>query len=123
MHLKISTSESTNFGLKIKKDELGRETIIGYDKSTKQIYIDTTNSGNTNVKGIFGGYLELIDGQTLDLEVYVDGATIECYINGYKTISAMVYNTATKMEFYADDKVMIDLLEINYMQSIKEGLK
>lgn len=123
VHLKISTSESTNFGLKIKKDELGRETIIGYDKSTKQIYIDTTNSGNTNVKGIFGGYLELIDDQTLDLEVYIDGAAIECYINGYKTISAMVYNTSTKMEVFADNKVMIDSLRVNYMQSIKEGLK
>jgi sucrose-6-phosphate hydrolase SacC (GH32 family) len=119
LHVKMSSDSASNFGIILKKDNLGNETKLNYNFEEKNISINTLNSGNKYVKGIFGGYMELINDETLDLEIFIDNATIECYINGTKVISAMVYNLSSMMEIYSDGNIMIDQLEVRKMNNIR----
>lgn len=118
LHVQLTNENSQNFGLTLKEDQLGRKTVLNYNAIDQFISIDTTNSGNSVVKGIFGGGISLLPGEVLDLEIFIDGAMIEIYINGYQTLTAMVYNNASEMSLFADGQIMVDVLQVIKMKTI-----
>ncbi len=118
LHLQIANGDANNLGIVLKKDQFGQETILHYDVINQYISIDTTNSGNTVVKGVFGGQMMLLPEDVLDLEIFIDGAMIEVYINGYRTLTAMVYNNASQMMVFADGQIMINRLLVQTMKTI-----
>lgn len=70
-----------NFGLKLQTGS-GQQTLVGYDNTTGEVYIDRTNSGNVNFSTDFPGVqrapLAAINGK-VTLKVLVDWSSIEVF--------------------------------------------
>ncbi len=74
----------------------GDETVIGYDATTSQIYIDRTKSGAAaaSMNGFYGvqsAPLALVDGR-LTLRVLVDNSIVEVFAeDGERVLTDLVY--------------------------------
>lgn len=101
------------FGLKVfqSRDSTGHvleETSIGYDPVKEVLYIDRTQSGNTDFHPRFSGRseapLKLQDGK-LTLHVFIDKSLIEVYANrGIVTMSEQVFPNLNqgRVELFAE---------------------
>lgn len=82
-------------GLFVKYDAAGAEAVkILYNTENSQFQIDASKSSlDMRNNGAGGGTVEL-DGEEIQLTVFVDRAMVEAYLNGKNQVTAFGYNTS-----------------------------
>ena len=121
LHLSLALSDfhSGTFTVRLKLTEDGKNYAdLTLDADKGYVSINTRNvGGNQRTRGTFGGDLAIDGNFTVD--IYIDHAMIEVYLNGYKTITAMAYNTGTGISFlYAGDSTVKADYDLWFMKSI-----
>jgi fructan beta-fructosidase len=80
----FTSGTASNFGIRLITSP-NEETVIGYDRVKKEVYLDRTRSGNVSFHKDFPSIerapAELKEGK-LRLQIFVDHSIIEVYING-----------------------------------------
>ena len=98
----IAMGDARQAGLCVRAAANGSEqTLIGYDRDSKQFFCDTTASstdpstesvsGPRRNRGVESGQLILAMDEPLKLRVYVDASVIESFANGRVSLSDRVY--------------------------------
>ena len=90
----IDAKTARNFGIMVRKGS-DEQTIIGYDLSDKELYVDRTHSGEVgfskNFPGVQTAPLELHNG-LLKLHILVDRCSVEVFANqGKRVITDDIY--------------------------------
>ncbi|MFX0561189.1 glycoside hydrolase family 32 protein [Tepidibacillus infernus] len=114
---------ATEFGFKVCKSD-GEETIIGYNKENKKMFVDRTNSGEANFHEAFVGKHESNLGpqnNKITLHVFVDRSSVEVFGNdGDLVITDLIFpnEESKQMELYAKDgNVKLNSLELYILKS------
>ncbi|MFF7262013.1 GH32 C-terminal domain-containing protein [Streptomyces sp. NPDC008159] len=78
----FSVKDAARFGLKVRTGAGGEETVIGYDTTTQELYVDRTRSGAVDFGGTFPGIqtapLKAVNGK-IKLRVLVDWSSVEVF--------------------------------------------
>lgn len=119
MHLNIKNQNANKFKLRL-KDTGVNYSVFEYDFTNNYASINTENTGRNNrVKGVFGDYVFGAKKDVLDLEIFIDKGVVEIYINGYNTITAMIYDISPKMKIEVDGVININEVDVRKMNSIR----
>ncbi len=99
---------ATKSGITVLGDEKS-STVIGYDSTTKKMFVDRTNSGNTAFHKAFASIedapLTLDKDGNVTMRIYLDHSSVEVFAqNGLRTITDQVFPNAgaDKMELFAE---------------------
>ncbi|MFF7771487.1 GH32 C-terminal domain-containing protein [Streptomyces massasporeus] len=78
----FSLEDAERFGLKVRTGAGGEETVIGYDTTTQEMYVDRTRSGAVDFNSTFPGVqtapLKAKNGK-VKLRILVDWSSVEVY--------------------------------------------
>ncbi|MGP3921001.1 GH32 C-terminal domain-containing protein [Nonomuraea sp. 10N515B] len=78
----FSLKDAERFGLKVRTGANGEETVIGYDTTTQELYVDRTRSGAVNFNSTFPGVqtapLTAENGK-VKLRILVDWSSVEVF--------------------------------------------
>ncbi|WP_037681727.1 glycoside hydrolase family 32 protein [Streptomyces griseus] len=78
----FSLKDAERFGLKVRTGAGGEETVIGYDTTTQELYVDRTHSGTVDFNSTFPGIqtapLKAANGK-IKLRVLVDWSSVEVF--------------------------------------------
>ncbi|MET7655123.1 GH32 C-terminal domain-containing protein [Streptomyces sp. NPDC005486] len=78
----FSLKDAERFGLKVRTGTAGEETVIGYDTTTQELYVDRTHSGavdfNSTFPGIQTAPLKAANGE-IKLRILVDWSSVEVF--------------------------------------------
>lgn len=78
----FSLKNAERFGLKVRTGAGGEETVIGYDTTTHELYVDRTHSGDVDFNSSFPGIqvapLQPKDGK-VKLRILVDWSSVEVF--------------------------------------------
>jgi levanase len=78
----FSLKDADRFGLKVRTGANGEETVIGYDTTTQELYVDRTHSGavdfNSTFPGIQTAPLKAKNGK-VKLRILVDWSSVEVF--------------------------------------------
>ncbi|MEY9994965.1 fructan beta-fructosidase [Streptomyces sp. V4I8] len=78
----FSLKDAERFGLKVRTGAGGEETVIGYDPTTQELYVDRTRSGAVDFNSTFPGVqtapLKAKDGK-VKLRILVDWSSVEVF--------------------------------------------
>ncbi|NGO74338.1 glycoside hydrolase family 32 protein [Streptomyces sp. YC504] len=78
----FSLKDADRFGLKVRTGAGGEETVIGYDATTQELYVDRTRSGAVDFSDSFPGVqrapLKAKDGK-VKLRILVDWSSVEVF--------------------------------------------
>ncbi|MGQ4363367.1 GH32 C-terminal domain-containing protein [Streptomyces sp. SAS_272] len=78
----FSLKDAERFGLKVRTGAAGEETVIGYDTTTQELYVDRTHSGavdfNSTFPGIQTAPLKATNGK-IKLRILVDWSSVEVF--------------------------------------------
>jgi beta-fructofuranosidase len=88
--------DATDVGLKVRCSPDNAEvTLIVYDFVGKRLLMDRSRSSLSPdvTTDDAGGRLELEDGETLQLRVFLDGSVVELYANGHACLTTRIYPT------------------------------
>lgn len=95
------------------------KTVIGYNGSASEVFIDRTQSGVTDFHPDFPGrHTAMIPEQegTLELRIFVDQASVEVFAGGGQAVlTDLIYPAPASTGltvFAADDRMIIDSLEV-----------
>jgi beta-fructofuranosidase len=103
----LMACEASEFGIKLRVSEDGKEeTLIFYDRLKKQVVFDRTKSDNTENSGISAAPVEIREGETLKLHIFLDRSSVEVFINqGHSVISNRIYSSQDSqgVELFAKD--------------------
>ncbi|WP_406110520.1 GH32 C-terminal domain-containing protein [Streptomyces sp. NBC_01003] len=81
----FSLKDADHFGLKVRTGAGGEETVIGYDTTTQELYVDRTHSGAVDFSDAFPGVqrapLKAKNGK-VKLRVLVDWSSVEVFGGG-----------------------------------------
>jgi len=83
MVIELTPGKADNIGLKVRKGETD-ETVIGYDSESGSVYVDRTNSGESDFYDEFAKRNDVpvsLDNNTLKLHIYVDWSSVEVFVN------------------------------------------
>ncbi|WP_030895894.1 glycoside hydrolase family 32 protein, partial [Streptomyces sp. NRRL S-474] len=91
----FSLKDADRFGLKVRTGAGGEETVIGYDTTTQELYVDRTRSGagdfNSTFPGVQTAPLKPQNGK-LKLRVLVDWSSVEVFGgNGEAVITDQIF--------------------------------
>jgi hypothetical protein len=117
----FSPRDAERFGLKVLSGP-GQETVIGYDTTTGELYVDRTRSGRTDFSPDFPAVqrapLAAVNGK-VTLRALVDWSSVEVFgCEGQAVITSQVFpdRTSDGVEVFAEGgKVRIDRLTIHDM--------
>jgi sucrose-6-phosphate hydrolase SacC (GH32 family) len=121
----LSWSDARHLGITVRKTPSGSEqTVIGYDRTAGELYVDRTRSGTvsslfTNL-GVQRGPLPSAPGERVVLDIFVDKSMIEIYANGHKSITTRAYPGASNaglVELFADGGATVHSLKVWQMAS------
>ncbi len=81
----LSKTTASEFGFEISNSK-NEKVIFGYDKTTKQVFIDRTNAGKSDFSTKFAKkhYAPMTDGKELIIKALIDNSSIEVFVNGGK---------------------------------------
>jgi fructan beta-fructosidase len=101
--LSASTASELGFILSNTKNE---KVIFGYDKATKQVFIDRTNAGKFDFSSKFAKkhFAPIIVGKKLIIKALVDNSSIEIFVNGGKIALTDLFfpnEDYTRLELYS----------------------
>ncbi|MEU5282256.1 GH32 C-terminal domain-containing protein [Streptomyces asoensis] len=78
----FSLKDAERFGLKVRTGTAGEETVIGYDSTAQELYVDRTRSGAVDFDGTFPGVqsapLRAVNGK-IKLRILVDRSSVEVF--------------------------------------------
>ncbi|MFM9589381.1 GH32 C-terminal domain-containing protein [Streptomyces scabiei] len=78
----FSPRDAERFGLKVRTGTAGEETVIGYDTTTQELYVDRTRSGTVDFNGTFPGVqsapMKAANGR-IKLRILVDWSSVEVF--------------------------------------------
>ncbi len=105
--LHLENKNAGQAGIKVFKGD-DEETLIGYDYTSKKLFIDRTRSGNVSFNKTFPSREEApleIKNNQLDLTIFLDQSIIEVFAeNGIRVMTERVFPTNKKqgMEMFAE---------------------
>ncbi|MET7370444.1 GH32 C-terminal domain-containing protein [Streptomyces sp. NPDC005566] len=78
----FSLKDAERFGIKVRTGANGEETVIGYDTTTQELYVDRTRSGTVDFSDTFSGVqrapLHAVNGK-VKLRIVVDWSSVEVF--------------------------------------------
>nr|AGZ94060.1 levanase [Streptomyces sp. MMG1612] len=91
----FSLEDADRFGLKVRTGANGEETVIGYDTTTQELYVDRTRSGAVDFNSTFPGVqtapLKAENGK-IKLRILVDWSSVEVFGgNGEAAITDQIF--------------------------------
>ncbi|MGC0334463.1 fructan beta-fructosidase [Streptomyces sp. SAI-170] len=91
----FSLKDAERFGLKVRTGAGGEQTVIGYDATTRELYVDRTRSGAVDFHSTFPGVqrapLQPKDGK-VKLRILVDRSSVEVFGgNGEAVITDQIF--------------------------------
>lgn len=90
---RISMSGADRAGFSVRcSGETGEHTDIYYDRTTGKLVFNATESGCDGWKAKEEAPFSLADGETLDLDIFVDKSVVEVYANERQAIVRRVYS-------------------------------
>ena len=121
----IENMGAEEFGIKIGVGN-GQQTIVGYNVSDEEIYVDRRKSGLVNFSDLFPqvnkGFLKNRN-NTLKLHLFVDNSSIEVFANdGEAAITSKIYpdTSSTGIEFFSSKgTVKIKSIKLWELESIE----
>ena len=95
----FSLKDAERFGLKVRTGAGGEETVIGYDTTTQELYVDRTRSGvgdfNSTFPGVQTAPLKPKNGK-VKLRILVDWSSVEVFGDrGQSVITDQIFPSAT----------------------------
>jgi sucrose-6-phosphate hydrolase SacC (GH32 family) len=105
------------YGLKLYATPDGEEeTLLLYDAGRSTFLVDRSKSSldPTAERGLVGGTLEL-EGQALQLRIYLDHSMLEAYANGLKSLTTRVYPSrpdALGLQIWADSRINVESMQV-----------
>ncbi|GAA3794593.1 GH32 C-terminal domain-containing protein [Streptomyces phyllanthi] len=104
----FSLKDAERFGLKVRTGAGGEETVIGYDTTTQELYVDRTRSGAVDFNSTFPGVqtapLKARNGK-VKLRILVDWSSVEVFGgNGEAVITDQIFPdpSSTGVEVFAE---------------------
>ena len=104
----FSLKDADRFGLKVRTGTDGEETVIGYDTTTQELYVDRTRSGvgdfNSTFPGVQTAPLKPKNGK-VKLRILVDWSSVEVFGgNGEAVITDQIFPdpSSTGVEVFAE---------------------
>ncbi|NEC86213.1 GH32 C-terminal domain-containing protein [Streptomyces sp. SID12501] len=104
----FSLKDAERFGLKVRTGAGGEETVIGYDTTTQELYVDRTRSGTGDFNSTFPGVqtapLKAKNGM-VKLRILVDWSSVEVFGgNGEAVITDQIFPdpSSTGVEVFAE---------------------
>ncbi len=104
----FSLKDADRFGLKVRTGAGGEETVIGYDATTQELYVDRTHSGAGDFSSTFPGVrtapLKAKNGK-VKLRILVDSSSVEVFGgNGEAVITDQIFPdpSSTGVEVFAE---------------------
>jgi len=119
---------ATQFGIRLRKSAQ-EATTLGVDVSSETIYLDRTNSGQTDFHPSFSikhcAPLSLQESKKLLLRVLIDHSSVEVFINGGQIVfTDLIFPSDNSHElelFSSDGSVTVISLQINKLNSVWES--
>ncbi|MDX3225851.1 GH32 C-terminal domain-containing protein [Streptomyces sp. ME19-01-6] len=115
----FSLKDAERFGLKVRTGAGGEETVIGYDTTTQELYVDRTHSGTGDFNSTFPGVqtapLKPKNGK-VKLRILVDWSSVEVFGgNGEAVITDQIFPdpSSTGVEVFAEGGTAT----LNHMQA------
>ncbi|MCT9084433.1 GH32 C-terminal domain-containing protein [Streptomyces fulvoviolaceus] len=115
----FSLKDADRFGLKVRTGAGGEETVIGYDATTQELYVDRTHSGavefNSTFPGVQTAPLKPKNGK-VKLRILVDWSSVEVFGgNGEAVITDQIFPdpSSTGVEVFAEGGTAT----LNHMQA------
>jgi len=98
IRVRFEEASAQSYGLSLRRTPDGEEeTIILYNRQEGRLEVNrekSTQDASERIGGIQGGSLNL-NGEDLDLVIYIDRSLIECYANGVKSLTTRTYPSRT----------------------------
>lgn len=97
LELSFDPGAASSFGVKVRcAANASEETVVGYDVSSRQLFVDTTRSSaaGMGLKVREHGPLTLEPGEPLKLRVLLDKSVIEVFANDRQAITRRIYPAA-----------------------------
>jgi sucrose-6-phosphate hydrolase SacC (GH32 family) len=125
IELDLSVSTADRAGIKVFTGD-GEETVIGYDATTRELYVDRTRSGNVDFHPRFASVsrapLDLAKKETLELRILVDHMLVEVFADdGRRVFTETVFpdTDSEGLEVFADGgRATVRDLRVWQMESI-----
>ncbi|MGZ4159177.1 MAG: GH32 C-terminal domain-containing protein [Neobacillus sp.] len=102
----------------------GQETVVGYDSTTGEVYIDRTQSGNVNFSSDFAGIQRAplaINNGKLKLKILVDWSSIEVFAeDGKVVLTDQIFpdpSSAGMSMFASGGTAHLESLTVNHLRS------
>ncbi|WTW23673.1 GH32 C-terminal domain-containing protein [Streptomyces sp. NBC_00019] len=115
----FSLKDAERFGLKVRTGAGGEETVIGYDTTTQELYVDRTRSGagdfNSTFPGVQTAPLKPKNGK-VKLRILADWSSVEVFGgNGEAVITDQIFPdpSSTGVEVFAEGGTVT----LNHMQA------
>ena len=87
--LEVKPELGTEFGVRVLKGK-EEQTVVGYSKKSRSVFVDRTKSGNVSFHPAFSGRhagpLELNDQGNIRLQIFVDACSVEVFGNGGESV-------------------------------------
>ncbi|MGW0710542.1 GH32 C-terminal domain-containing protein [Streptomyces sp. NPDC002643] len=106
----FSLDDADRFGLKVRTGSGGEETVIGYDTTTQELYVDRTRSGAVDFHSTFAGGVQTAplkaENGKVKLRVLVDWSSVEVFGgDGEAVITDQIFPdpSSTGIEIFAED--------------------
>lgn len=119
-----SDSDASEFGFRVRQGA-EEKSVIGYRPADEQIFVDRSESGQTDFSNQFSTRHEAdlsLDGQRVKLNIFVDNGSIEVFANdGRVVFSDVIFPDAASrgMSFYTENgPVEIISLKVNQLEDI-----
>ncbi|MCT1902373.1 GH32 C-terminal domain-containing protein [Oceanobacillus sojae] len=117
-------SDASEFGFRVRQGA-EEKSVIGYRPADEQIFVDRSESGQTDFSNQFSTRHEAdlsLDGQRVKLNIFVDNGSIEVFANdGRVVFSDVIFPDAASrgMSFYTENgPVEIISLKVNQLEDI-----
>ncbi len=115
--VRFEAGAAGRYGLKLCATPDGEEeTLLLYDAGRSTLQVDRSKSSRdpSAERGLVGGTLEL-EGQPLQLRIYLDHSMLEAYANGLKSLTTRVYPSrpdALGLQLWADRRINVESMQV-----------
>jgi fructan beta-fructosidase len=121
--LNLIINASKDFSIVI-SNSLGEETVIGYNKSSNQFYIDRTKSGKTDFESNFAAKHfapRFSNNRTIDISLIMDASSVELFADDGLSVMTEIFFPSKEydnIKIQSDDNLLIKKLDYANLKSI-----
>lgn len=123
--LNLELENATDFSVVLSND-LGEETVIGFDKEINQYFIDRTKSGKKDFHNDFAGRHfapRFTSSSKMNLSLVIDVSSVELFADDGLTVMTEIFfprKIYNKIQIKSEGQVLIKKLEMMNMKSISK---